>query len=292
MKLNSQVDTQLSAEDCFYISDRYNKLLPYPIHCHADYELNFTEHGAGARRIVGDSMETLGDYDLVLITGQDLEHVWERYQCTSTDVREITIHFSSDLFDGAFTRKTHFRSILSMLERARCGLSFSADIIAKVRPMLYELAAATPGFYAVVRFMVILYELSQDHQAKVLSSESFARIRHVVDSVRINKVQDYVEEHYKDEIRLSTLADMVGMTEVSFSRFFRQITGQTFSDYLITLRLDHASRLLVDSRLHVAEVCFQCGFNNLSNFNRIFKKNKHCSPKEYRENYRKQKVIV
>ena len=166
MKLNSQVDTQLSAEDCFYISDRYNKLLPYPIHCHADYELNFTEHGAGARRIVGDSMETLGDYDLVLITGQDLEHVWERYQCTSTDVREITIHFSSDLFDGAFTRKTHFRSILSMLERARCGLSFSADIVAKVRPMLYELAAATPGFYAVVRFMVILYELSQDHQAK------------------------------------------------------------------------------------------------------------------------------
>ena len=61
------------------------------------------------------------------------------------------------------------------------------------------------------------------------------------------------------------------MTEVSFSRFFRQITGQTFSDYLITLRLDHASRLLVDSRLPVAEVCFQCGFNNLSNFNRIFK---------------------
>ena len=114
----------------------------------------------------------------------------------------------------------------------------------------------------------------------------------MVDSVRINKVQDYVEEHYKDEIRLSTLADMVGMTEVSFSRFFRQITGQTFSDYLITLRLDHASRLLVDSRLPVAEVCFQCGFNNLSNFNRIFKKNKHCSPKEYRENYRKQKVIV
>ena len=86
----------------------------------------------------------------------------------------------------------------------------------------------------------------------------------MVDSVRINKVQDYVEEHYKDEIRLSTLADMVGMTEVSFSRFFRQITGQTFSDYLITLRLDHASRLLVDSRLPVAEVCFQCGFNNLS----------------------------
>ena len=200
--------------------------------------------------------------------------------------------FSSDLFDGAFTRKTHFRSILSMLERARCGLSFSADIVAKVRPMLYELAAATPGFYAVVRFMVILYELSQDHQAKVLSSESFARIRHVVDSVRINKVQDYVEEHYKDEIRLSTLADMVGMTEVSFSRFFKLRTGKSLSDYIIDIRLGHATRLLVDSTMAIAEICYECGFNNLSNFNRIFKKKKGCSPKEFREYYRKKRIVI
>ncbi len=84
----------------------------------------------------------------------------------------------------------------------------------------------------------------------------FARVRHVVDSLRVNKVQDYVEEHYMEEIRLSTLADMVGMTSVSFSRFFRHSTGQTFSDYLIAVRLEHASRLLLDSHLPIAEVCF------------------------------------
>lgn len=292
MKLTQPVLTQLSDKDCIYISERYNKLLPYPTHCHADYELNFTERGRGARRIIGDSSEVIGDYDLVLITGQNLEHVWERYHCESSDVREITIHFSSDLFEGAFSQKTLFQSIRVMLDKAQRGLAFSEEAIQRVYPLLDTLSAKENGFYAVLQFMSILYELSLDSQAKVLSSSSFARFRHLVDSVRINKVQDYVEEHYMEEIRLSTLADMVGMTVVSFSRFFRQATGQTFSDYLISIRLEHASRLLLDSRIPIAEVCFECGFNNLSNFNRIFKKNKHCSPKEYRENYRKQKIVI
>lgn len=188
--------------------------------------------------------------------------------------------------------KTHFQSIFTMLEKAQRGLAFSEECVQKVYPMFNALLGEKRGFYAVLRFMAILHELSLDEQARILSSNSFARVRHVVDSLRVNKVQDYVEEHYMEEIRLSTLADMVGMTSVSFSRFFRHSTGQTFSDYLIAVRLEHASRLLLDSHLPIAEVCFECGFNNLSNFNRIFKKNKHCAPKAYRENYRKQKIVI
>lgn len=292
MDRNSQVITQLSDSDCFYISERHNKLLPYPVHCHAEYELNFTENGKGARRVVGDSTEIIGDYDLVLMTGKDLEHVWERYECFSTDVREITIHFSSDLFFKSFLHKTHFHSIQVMLERAQRGLSFSETAIRRVYSLLSNLSSEKRGFYAVIQFMTILYELSLDEDAKILSSSSFARIRHQVDSDRINKVQDYVESHYNEEIRLSALADIVGMTTVSFSRFFKQVTGQTFSDYLITFRLESASRMLVDSHLAIADICYDCGFNNLSNFNRIFKKYKKCSPKEYRENYKKQKIVI
>lgn len=284
--------TQLSDKDCFYISESRNKLLSYPIHCHADYELNFMEHGRGVRRVVGDSDEIIGESDLVLITGKDLEHVWDRTGCESSDVHEITIHFSADLFEGSFMHKTHFQSIFTMLEKAQRGLAFSEECVQKVYPMFNALVGEKRGFYAVLRFMAILHELSLDEQARILSSNSFARVRHVVDSLRVNKVQDYVEEHYMEEIRLSTLADMVGMTSVSFSRFFRHSTGQTFSDYLIAVRLEHASRLLLDSHLPIAEVCFECGFNNLSNFNRIFKKNKHCAPKAYRENYRKQKIVI
>ena len=83
--------TPLSDKDCFYIAERYKTEFTYPIHNHSEFELNFTEKAAGVRRIVGDSSEVIGDYDLVLITGKDLEHVWEQNDCHSKEIREITI---------------------------------------------------------------------------------------------------------------------------------------------------------------------------------------------------------
>ena len=151
----------------------------------------------------------------------------------------------------------------------------------------------TKGFYAVSKFMTILYELSMfTKEARTLSSSSFARIEVQSDSRRVQKVQDYINRHYQEEIRLGTLANMVGMTEVSFSRFFKLRTGKSLSDYIIDIRLGHATRLLVDSTMAIAEICYECGFNNLSNFNRIFKKKKGCSPKEFREYYRKKRIVI
>jgi len=85
---------------------------------------------------------------------------------------------------------------------------------------------------------------------------------------------------------------MVGMTPVSFSRFFRLRTGKTLSDYIVEIRLGYAIRLLIDSNRTIAEVCYDCGFNNLSNFNRMFKRKKNCSPKEFRERYRKRMQVI
>ena len=99
--------TPLSDKDCFYIAERYKTEFTYPMHSHAEFELNFTEKAAGVRRIVGDSAEIISDYDLVLITGKDLEHVWEQHDCCSKEIREITIQFSSDLFFKSFINKNH-----------------------------------------------------------------------------------------------------------------------------------------------------------------------------------------
>lgn len=283
--------TPLSERDCFYIADRHKTEFTYPIHCHAEYELNFTEHAAGVRRVVGDSAETIGDYDLVLITGKELEHVWEQHECTSQNIREITIQFSPDLFADGLLNKKQFSSIRHMLERAQCGLCFPMPAIMKVYNWIDRLASQEQGFYAVMDFFRIMYELSL-YEARVLSSSSFAKIETFSDSRRVQKVQRYISGHYQEEIRLATMADMVGMTPVSFSRFFRLRTGKTLSDYVIDIRLGFATRLLVDSTRTVAEICYDCGFNNLSNFNRMFKRKKGCSPKEFRDNYRKKKVVV
>lgn len=282
----------LSERDCFYIADRHKTEFTYPIHCHAEYELNFTEHASGVRRVVGDSAEVIGDYDLVLITGKELEHVWEQHECTSKDIREITIQFPADLFLGNILCKNQFDSIRRMLERAQCGLSFPIQAIMKVYNRLDKLASEEQGFYAVLDFFCILYELSICEDARVLSSSSFAKIETFSDSRRVQKVQKYIALHYKEEIHLPRLADMVGMTPASFSRFFRLRTGKTLSDYIIDMRMGFATRMLVDSTRTVAEVCYDCGFNNLSNFNRTFKRKKGCSPKEFRENYRKKKLVI
>lgn len=148
--------TPLSERDCFYIADRHKTEFTYPIHCHAEYELNFTEHASGVRRVVGDSAEIIGDYDLVLITGKELEHVWEQHECTSGDIREITIQFSPDLFFGNVVNKNQFDSIRRMLERAQCGLSFPMQAIMKVYNWLDKLASEEQGFYAVMNFLRIL----------------------------------------------------------------------------------------------------------------------------------------
>ena len=284
--------TPLSERDCFYIADRHKTEFTYPIHCHAEYELNFTEHAFGVRRIVGDSSEIIGDYDLVLITGKELEHVWEQNECTSKDIREITIQFSSDFFFKDFINKNQFSSIRRMLEKAQCGISFPMQAIMKVYNWLDKLASEEQGFYAVMNFLRILYELSLYDDAKVLSSSSFAKIENFSDSRRVQIVQNYIADHYQEDIRLAAMAAMVGMTPVSFSRFFHLRTGKTLSDYIIDIRLGFATRLLVDSSQTIAEICYDCGFNNLSNFNRIFKRQKDCSPKEFRENYKKKKIVI
>ena len=284
--------TPLMGKDALYIADRRKKEFTYPIHNHEVFELNFVEHAAGVRRIVGDSNEVIGDYDLVLITSPDLEHVWEQNTCTSDDIREITVQFYLDLSDDGFLSRNPFHSLQKMLKEARKGLSFPMDAIMRVYQQLDTLSSVKDGFYAVMQFLTILYELSRCEGARTLATSSYAKVEVESDSRRVLKVKNYIAKNYMDEIRLNTLADIAGMSPSAFSRFFKLHTGRNLSDYIIEMRLGYASRMLVDTARSIAEISFQSGFNNLSNFNRIFKKKKGCSPSEFRENYHKTRVIV
>ena len=279
-------------KDILYIADRRKKEFTYPIHNHEVFELNFVEHAAGVRRIVGDSSEVIGEYDLVLITSPDLEHVWEQYECKSDEIREITVQFDFPLGEDSFLGKTPFLSLQKMFNEARKGLCFPVSAIMKVYDKLDTLSSIKEGFYAVIQFLTILYELSKCSGARPLASSSFAKIAVEDDSRRILKVKNFISKNYMDEIRLAQLADIAGMSTSAFSRFFKLHTGRNLTDYIIDMRLGAASRLLVDTARSISEISFSCGFNNLSSFNRIFKKKKGCSPSEFRENYHKTRIIV
>ena len=265
--------TPLSEKDCFYLIDRLKDRFTYPVHRHEEYELNFLSNCNGARRVVGDSVEELDGYDLVLV-GHGIEHGWEQHNCSNDKIREITIQFSHDLFGESLLGKTQLAPIRKMLERSANGLVFGNEAILKVFNRLDRLTKTEKGDY------------------RRLSSSSFVSNRPAVDSRRVLKVQEYIDAHYREEVRLADLADLVGMTPTAFSRFFKLRTGRSISDYLIDIRLGHATRALVDSTMSVAEICYSCGFNNISNFNRIFKKKKGSSPKVFRDIYQHHKTLV
>jgi len=284
--------TPLSEKDCFHIVERHKTEFTYPLHQHKEFELNFIERGAGVRRIVGDSVEEIGDYELVLIGGENLEHVWEQGRCESKDIREITIQFSLDIFTGDLLSKNQFASIKRMLNRAEHGLSFSLPSIMKVYSVLDTLADEQERFVQFLKFLYVLYQLSISDEARVLASSSFAHSSRSTESRRVQKVKQFINDHYAQPLKLNDLADLVGMSPVAFSRFFRMRTGRTLSDYIIDIRLGYAARMLVDSTRNVSEICYECGFNNLSNFNRTFKAKRGYTPRDFRAMFKKNKVIV
>ncbi len=285
--------TPLMEKDALYIADRHKKEFTYPIHNHEVYELNFVEHAAGARRIVGDKAEIVGEYDLVLITSCNLEHVWEQADCKSEDIREITIQFKfgDDESDGFFDKKP-FEYIRNMIHEARKGLCFNMSAIIKVYDKLDTLSQITDNFEALMQFLSILNTLSRCEGSRTLASSSYAKVNIEDDSRRILKVKNYINENYMYDIKLKDLATIANMSDCAFSRFFKIHTGRTLSDYIIDIRLGYATRMLIDTTQSISEISFQCGYNNISNFNRIFKRKRGCSPSEYRSNYRKIKVIV
>ena len=284
--------TPLSDKDCFYIVERHKSEFLFPLHSHPEYELNFIENGKGVRRVVGDSVEEIGPYELTLIAGKELEHAWEQGNCTGGDMREITIQFSPDLFTDSLLARSQFSSIQRMLLKAGHGLTFSMKTIMKVYSQLDALASMKEPFEQFLAFLKILYELSLADDSRILASSSFARAERDAESRRVLKVKQYINDHYAEDLNLEKLSSLVGMSPSAFSRFFRLRTGRTMMDYIIDIRLGNAARQLVDTTNSVSEICYSCGFNNLSNFNRLFKAKRGYTPRDFRALFKKTRVFV
>ena len=284
----------LSDKDCFILIERQKSNFNFPIHIHPECELNYIENAKGAQRIVGDSIEEIDEEELVLITNPKLEHAWMDHNNKSQTIHEITIQFHSDLLTEAFLNKNQMISIQQLFRHAEKGVVFSRETMAKVRPLLKTLTCENDSFYSLVKLLIILHELSVDKGMRELSSRQFVATTEEKGggNKKLNKVMDYLSQHYAETIRLSTVADLVNMSEASFCRFIKQHTSKSFIDFLTDIRLGAAARALIDSSQSIAEIGYDCGFNNLSNFNRIFKKKKGVTPSEFRDNYRKNKTLV
>lgn len=278
--------------DCFYIVERHKSEFTWPIHSHKEFELNFIEGGKGVRRVVGDSIEEIGDFELTLVTGDGLEHAWEQGNCTELDIREITVQFSPYLLGPDLLARNQFASIKQMFERAKMGITFSMTAIMKVYNLIDTIASKQERMEQFLDMLKILYELSLDNGARTLASSTFAKTGEDRESRRVNKAKEYIAQHYTEDIKLEDLAALVGMAPSAFSRFFKLHSHRCPMDYIIDVRLGVASRMLVDTSTSVSEICYACGFNNLSNFNRTFKARRGYTPRDFRALFTKNKVFV
>lgn len=279
--------TSLSDKDCFMIYSRI-KNFTFPLHSHPEYELNFIENGVGVTRVVGDSVEIIENLELTLIAKPNLEHGWFRSECKSSEVREITIQFHDDLFNDKFLYKNQFYSVKEMFEKGTHGITFSEDTILKVKDKLYALASEQNSGYSVLKLFEIIYDLSLGTM-RILCNNSLNYNENDYDNKRIKITYNYMLENFNKDIRLLDVAELVCMSENALSRFLKQKTGRNFMDSLNEIRIGQAARMLIDTNNTITEISYDCGFNNVSNFNRIFKKRKALTPGEFRETYKKLK---
>jgi len=276
--------TPLTPSDCFTIFTRVKKKFDFPLHYHEEYELNLILNAKGAKRVIGGHIEVIDDLELALI-GPNLYHAWFTNQCQSEAITEITIQFHKDLFDEKFLNRNQMHFIKNMFEKSLRGVLFSKDTTIHLMPRLIALTQKH-GFDSVLELMSVLHDLSISRSIRILSDASFSSIDGLsYGSRRIEKIMEYINHNFGKSISLSEAARIASMTDISFSRFFKLRTGRTFIDTVNDIRLGQASRMLIDTTHSVTEVCYKCGFNNISNFNRIFKKKKGCTPKEFREAY-------
>jgi AraC-like DNA-binding protein len=276
--------TPLTQSDCFTLFHRTKSEFDFPLHYHDEIELNFIRNARGAKRIIGDHVDEIGDRELVLV-GPGLPHGWFGTGFGNHQIEEITIQFHKDFFDEKFLQKNQLVFIRKMLKRSLRGILFSRETAERLESRIMSLARKE-GFDSVLELMSILHDLSISREYRVLSDTGFQGDElFVYNSRRIEKVMEFIYGSFDKQISLGEAARIASMTESAFSRFFKLRTGMTFIDCVTEVRLGHASRMLIATTKTIAEIAYSCGFNNISNFNRIFRKKKGCTPRELRESY-------
>jgi AraC-like DNA-binding protein len=279
--------TPLADQDSFLVINRIRDTFDYPIHFHPEMELNFIADGKGMKRTVGYSSEDIDDYELVLV-GPNVYHGWEMHHCDHA-VHEVTIQFHNDLFSPSLLRRSLMRPLKDLFDRSVNGILFDKKEAEKIAPRLFKVSEQD-GIEYFFELFSILYDLSKTSGQRLLSAAE--RPSHDFEnSDRIKMFYDYIQQNYHKKITLDEVAELLNMSKVSFNRFMKKTSRQTFIEYLNEVRTDNAARLLAAMDYSISEIAFKCGFNNIANFNRIFKKTKKLTPSAYRKKFYNFKQI-
>lgn len=267
---------------------------PFNWHVHPEVELTLITEGRG-RRFVGDHIGEFTPGDLVLL-GSDLPHTWysqpprkPRTSRTSRNpgghARSLVVQFRPDFLGETFYEAPEMQTLRPLLRRAQRGLRFHGQPAARAARDLTAMDRLS-GMTRLLALFQVLVALAATRHVRPLASRGFRGARQGLrdaDRRRIDTACELINRRFTEPIRQTDAADAIHMSPAAFSRFFRRSTGHSFAGYLHELRIGAACRLLIETDKPITDICFESGFENLSNFNRVFRRLKDCTPRAFRQ---------
>ena len=251
-------------------------------HFHKEYELHLIVASSG-KVFVGDY---IGNFypETLFLTGPNLPHNWisQVGEDEVVPLRDMLVNFTDELLENASTVFTELKALTPMLERAQYGIEFRcAKTIRRTVDLMQAIADAT-GTTRLGHFLILMQLLADCDDYQLLSGVTAGYLADEQTIDRTNRAVDYIFTHYARELTLEEVAAYMGMKPTYFSRVFKQATGRCFIEFVNRLRISKSCELLADGEKAVTDVCFESGFNNISNFNRRFQQLKGMTPSHYR----------
>ncbi len=256
-------------------------------HYHNNYEISFITEGSG-KRIVADSMEEFQPGDLVFI-GPNLPHVWIADKETRTPsnrtLEMVFLQFMPKVLSQQLLILPEFKNVERGLAFSERGIQIVGQTLNEVSELMLQIPYLK-GFERMLHFFRMMDIIGSSETNIQLASKEYLNKRFTHQNKRIAAIHQYLMINYREEVDLKSLAALVNMAESSLCRFFRMNVGKTVFEYLNQIRIEFACKLLMDPDLGILEVCLDSGFNNLSHFNKQFRKIAGVTPSEYRKRFR------
>lgn len=255
----------------------------YPWHFHSEFEILYIIEGFGTR-FVADNIEPFQAGEMALI-GSKLPHFWRSDEvylksAGKIKVKYVVIQFPEDFLKDQIANYPEYQLIGNLLQRASRGISFSNEFTALVSRKILKVAKEN-GFERIMLLQKLLQTLAKTSEYKLLAGELYQAENHDFTTERLTKVMHFLTTNYQHKIELDKVAEIANLHPSAFCRYFKEKTGKSLSDFISDLRISYACRLILEKKMSMTQICFESGFNNVSNFNRTFKRQTSFTPSEY-----------
>lgn len=250
-------------------------------HYHPEIEITLTLKGRG-KRFVGNDISNYKEGDLVIL-GKNLPHCW----LTRQHSKQIVILMPESFYSGSFIKHPEMKEIDLLFNKSTKGLSFHGETNEKATKKIHRLFGLK-GYSKLMALLDLLHYLSSSENYKLLTPIEYNPELNLLKSERIQKFYSYVLNNYLNDITLEDVSDQLNMTKTSLCRFLKDNTQKSYTTILNEIKISHACKKLIETDKQILEICYESGYNDITNFNRRFKEIMHIKPREYRKKFSKK----